>query len=108
MRSKICGAMRRESGSILKQPCSELFFSSGQAVCAARFLATRMIHTHSMETILEADITCPHCGESFPVNLDTSQGNHLMVEDCTVCCRPIQLTVTCQPGVILAVDIEPG
>jgi hypothetical protein len=67
-----------------------------------------MIPTHSMELIHEADITCPHCGETFPINVDTSQGSQTIVEDCTVCCRPMQLTITCQPGAILAVEVEAG
>ena len=35
-------------------------------------------------------ISCPYCGESFDTNIDTSQGNQAYIEDCYVCCRPIQ------------------
>ena len=54
-----------------------------------------------MELIVEADIGCPHCGESFPLLIDTSQREQSLVEDCTVCCRPITLTILSQPGEIL-------
>ncbi len=59
-----------------------------------------------MELISEADITCPHCGEVFPLSIDTSQGEQSFIEDCTVCCRPIPLTVRCRPGQI--VDLQIG
>jgi hypothetical protein len=56
-----------------------------------------------MELIAETEITCPHCGEVFPVQVDTSQAEQSLIEDCTVCCRPIELTIRCQPGVIVDV-----
>jgi Cysteine-rich CPXCG len=54
-----------------------------------------------MELIAETEITCPHCGEVFPIQVDTSQAEQSLIEDCTVCCRPIGLTIRCQPGVIV-------
>jgi hypothetical protein len=56
-----------------------------------------------MELIAETEITCPHCGEVFPIQVDTSQAEQSLIEDCTVCCRPIALTIRCQPGVIVDV-----
>jgi hypothetical protein len=53
-----------------------------------------------MELVIETEITCPHCGEVFPLQIDTSQSEQLLIEDCSVCCRPITLTVRCQPGVV--------
>jgi cysteine-rich CPXCG protein len=58
-----------------------------------------------MELITEAEILCPHCGEEFPLQIDTSQREQSLVEDCTVCCRPIQLTVRCRPGEIIDLQI---
>ena len=54
-----------------------------------------------MELVVETDITCPHCGETFPLQIDTSQSEQTLVEDCTICCRPMTLSVHCQPGEIL-------
>jgi hypothetical protein len=56
-----------------------------------------------MELIAETEITCPHCGEVFPIQVDTSQAAQSLIEDCTVCCRPIELTIRCRPGVIVDV-----
>ncbi len=56
-----------------------------------------------MELIVETEIGCPHCGESFPLSVDTSAAEQSLVEDCSVCCRPINLTIVCQPGEVLDV-----
>ncbi|MET0809328.1 MAG: CPXCG motif-containing cysteine-rich protein [Pseudoxanthomonas sp.] len=39
-------------------------------------------------------IHCPYCGESIDVFVDDSVEHQQYVEDCQVCCRPINLTVT--------------
>jgi phage terminase large subunit GpA-like protein len=57
-----------------------------------------------MELIRETEIACPHCGESFPLQIDTSQAEQSLIEDCTVCCRPITLTISCRPGEIDSVS----
>jgi hypothetical protein len=54
-----------------------------------------------MELIVKTEITCPHCGESFPLEIDTSQLEQSIIEDCTVCCRPINLTIHCRPGAVV-------
>lgn len=38
-----------------------------------------------------ARIECPYCGETFSACIDCSAGNQQYVEDCPVCCRPIEL-----------------
>ena len=35
-------------------------------------------------------IRCPYCGESFETVLDLSAGSASYIEDCQVCCRPIE------------------
>jgi hypothetical protein len=36
---------------------------------------------------------CPWCGERLETRVDVSSGAHVFVEDCQVCCRPIEMTV---------------
>jgi hypothetical protein len=36
-------------------------------------------------------IQCPYCGESFETAVDLSAGSFTYVEDCRVCCQPIEL-----------------
>jgi hypothetical protein len=43
---------------------------------------------------LAAWVTCPHCGEEIELVVDPGGGSpQEYVEDCEVCCRPMQLTV---------------
>lgn len=39
-------------------------------------------------------IVCPYCGEHYDTQLDLSNGSFVYVEDCQVCCQPIELSVT--------------
>jgi len=39
------------------------------------------------------DIECPYCGERFEASLDLSAGSQRYIEDCYVCCRPIQVNI---------------
>jgi phage terminase large subunit GpA-like protein len=57
-----------------------------------------------MELIRETEIACPHCGESFSLQIDTSQSEQTLIEDCSVCCQPIALTICCRPGEIQSVS----
>jgi hypothetical protein len=59
-----------------------------------------------MEPIAQIEITCPHCGEVFPMQIDTSQPEQTLIEDCAVCCRPITLTIRCRPGEIVDFTIS--
>jgi hypothetical protein len=38
-----------------------------------------------------AGLECPYCGEFFETTADTSGGDQDYIEDCPVCCRPIEL-----------------
>jgi hypothetical protein len=55
--------------------------------------------------LVDAEIECPYCGESFTISVDTSQGDQTMIEDCTVCCRPMSIELQCSPGEVLGVDV---
>jgi Cysteine-rich CPXCG len=58
-----------------------------------------------MELVIETGVTCPHCGEVFPLQIDTSQPEQSLIEDCTVCCRPISLTIRSEPGEVVDLAI---
>ena len=51
-----------------------------------------------MTPIVDTEIECPFCGESFTITIDTTQGDHTMIEDCTVCCRPMSIEIECSAG----------
>jgi hypothetical protein len=50
-------------------------------------------------------IHCPYCGEAFETQVDTSAGSQRYVEDCAVCCRPIEVAVQVgEDGELFGVD----
>lgn len=43
---------------------------------------------------LTASVTCPYCGEEIDLAIDPGGGAvQQYIEDCEVCCQPMQLTV---------------
>jgi hypothetical protein len=38
-------------------------------------------------------IHCPYCGEGYETVVDLSAGSQRYVEDCAVCCRPIEIAL---------------
>jgi hypothetical protein len=36
-------------------------------------------------------VECPYCGEVFETRVDTSSGSDTYVEDCQICCQPIEM-----------------
>lgn len=43
-----------------------------------------------MQALLETDIDCPYCGARFTALVDSSEGDCDYIEDCAVCCQPIE------------------
>jgi hypothetical protein len=48
--------------------------------------------------LVEIQVQCPHCGESITTTADTSQGSYSTIEDCEVCCAPMNIEVVCEVG----------
>jgi transcription elongation factor Elf1 len=42
--------------------------------------------------IVERRISCPYCAEFMEVVLDLTAGSQSYIEDCQVCCQPIQIS----------------
>jgi hypothetical protein len=38
-------------------------------------------------------VECPYCGETIEVQIDCSVSQQCYIEDCQVCCRPINFDV---------------
>ena len=50
-------------------------------------------------------IHCPYCGEAYETVVDPSAGSQHYVEDCAVCCRPIEIALRVgDGGELLGVD----
>jgi hypothetical protein len=42
----------------------------------------------------ERQVICPYCGEAIDVLIDSSVAEQHYIEDCQVCCRPINFMVS--------------
>ena len=49
---------------------------------------------------------CPYCWEEISMLIDLSQNHQSYIEDCEVCCNPIQLTVNTENGQIISFQAE--
>ncbi|HCH58879.1 MAG TPA: CPXCG motif-containing cysteine-rich protein, partial [Gammaproteobacteria bacterium] len=47
-----------------------------------------------MNELQQHSIDCPYCGEIIEIDVDCSESNQSYIEDCSVCCRPINITVS--------------
>ena len=56
----------------------------------------------------EHTIMCPYCGEFFTVLIDCSVADQHYIEDCEVCCKPIEFhaVVTADANLELTVHSE--
>jgi len=45
-----------------------------------------------MSTSLE-EVQCPYCGEVIEIEVEPVSGTQTYIEDCSVCCHPIQFNI---------------
>jgi len=45
------------------------------------------------EATLFVDVHCPYCAEIYETQVDLTAGSFIYIEDCQVCCQPIELCV---------------
>ncbi len=51
-----------------------------------------------MNGLLTFVVQCPYCGEPLELLLDASAGEQCSIEDCSVCCRPMELCLYLHDG----------
>lgn len=57
----------------------------------------------------ETFFTCPHCWESVSILVDVSlSGAHRFVEDCEVCCNPIDFQLRVENGSVVEIQADPA
>lgn len=61
-----------------------------------------------VDALQEATVFCPYCGEQISLLVDASAVPQHYIEDCEVCCRPIEiyLSIDSQGQVIVTVHHE--
>jgi hypothetical protein len=60
-----------------------------------RFLA---VHRLDENIAMEYFFSCPYCWEEISMVLDTSVRSQSYVEDCEVCCHPIEVRYSIEDG----------
>jgi len=45
------------------------------------------------EALQFTSVQCPYCGERFDVQIDLTAAPSSYIEDCQICCRPIEISV---------------
>ena len=53
---------------------------------------------------MEHWFTCPYCGEEISMVLELSVRRQVYVEDCEVCCNPIEIRYTVEDGALATFD----
>ena len=59
-----------------------------------------------MDPSESAHIDCPYCGESLEITVDTSVGQQDYIEDCQVCCKPIQFRIRMSADGTPSIDVR--
>lgn len=54
----------------------------------------------------EHQFQCPYCWEIISMLLDSSESEQQYVEDCEVCCNPIQISVKFEGQMIMSFDAK--
>ncbi|HET8730432.1 MAG TPA: CPXCG motif-containing cysteine-rich protein [Moraxellaceae bacterium] len=57
-----------------------------------------------MSGLQTAVIQCPYCWEQIELLVDCSVDEQEYIEDCSVCCRPITISVSSADGAIVHID----
>ncbi|MGH8190741.1 MAG: CPXCG motif-containing cysteine-rich protein [Rhodanobacteraceae bacterium] len=52
-------------------------------------------------------VDCPYCGETVELAVDASAGSAAYVEDCPVCCQPMQVSIEVD-GETVSVRVRTG
>jgi len=53
-----------------------------------------------MKFLEPAALQCPYCGEENEITIDISAGSQEYIEDCQVCCKPIEVSVSIENEVM--------
>ena len=56
---------------------------------------------------MEHFFSCPYCGEQISMVLDLSVRRQTYIEDCEVCCKPIQVRYSAKDEELTSFDAQP-
>jgi hypothetical protein len=53
-----------------------------------------------------ASIDCPYCGEAIDIMVDISVPYQDYIEDCQVCCKPMEISVSVEDNEIVGLSVR--
>lgn len=53
-----------------------------------------------MDLLQTHNLNCPYCGENIQIIIDCSVSGQDYIEDCQVCCRPINIYVSIEDEIV--------
>ena len=56
--------------------------------------------------MIEHFFQCPYCWDEISMLIDTSVFNQTYIEDCEVCCNPIEIQVQFRNSELINIDIN--
>ena len=56
--------------------------------------------------LLEQTISCPYCAEPMGIVIDLSAGAQSYVEDCQICCQPMEIAFEVDDGELAGLSVE--
>ena len=57
-------------------------------------------------SVVDRKIRCPYCDEPMNILLDLSAGDQSYVEDCQVCCQPMQIAFQADDGSVANLQVD--
>jgi len=56
--------------------------------------------------IVDRKIRCPYCDEPMSILLDLSGGDQSYIEDCQICCQPMQVSYRSDDGDLRGLQVD--
>lgn len=53
-------------------------------------------------------VECPYCGQRFYIFVDISAGDQRYLEDCQICCQPIEFRISIEEGEVQEILADPA
>ena len=53
-------------------------------------------------------VDCPYCGQRFYIFVDISAGDQQYIEDCQICCQPIEFRISIEDGEVQEILADPA
>ncbi|HSN72619.1 MAG TPA: CPXCG motif-containing cysteine-rich protein [Steroidobacteraceae bacterium] len=53
-----------------------------------------------------AEVVCPYCWQTIELTIDPSVDQQSYIEDCPVCCHPMQVLCLAESGELVEIRVE--